>query len=68
MNLGDWGDFNDGLTPKLTFGACSGHTTKNMIDNQLKQGNPDRDVEFIPVGQPQVAVMTIGGNDVGFGT
>ncbi|KAI9711826.1 MAG: hypothetical protein M1820_001971 [Bogoriella megaspora] len=68
-----WKDFNRDL-PKLTFGACSGATMHNkggldnngLVENQLGQGYEDRDIPYIRIGKPQIAVLTITGNDVGF--
>ncbi|KAL9077076.1 MAG: hypothetical protein Q9157_003499, partial [Trypethelium eluteriae] len=68
-----WTDFNGNL-PGLTFGACSGAKMNNqgwgddngLNQNQLEQGDPNPNLEYTPIGQPQIAVMTITGNDVGF--
>lgn len=66
MDLDAWGDLNGGSRPGLTFGACTGAETFDMIDHQLKQGDPDGGAQYTPIGKPQLAVMTIGGNDLGF--
>lgn len=64
----DWNVINDNTKPKLTFGACSGEVMKDMREKQLKQGEPsDKDREYVPIGHPQLAVMTISGNDLLFG-
>lgn len=59
-----WQDWNSQTTPALNFGACSGDTTKELLSEQLKQD--DVELPYISVGKPQLIVMTIGGNDVGF--
>jgi hypothetical protein len=68
-----WTDFNQDL-PTLTFGACSGATMNNqgglnnkgLNQNQLQQGTPNPNLPYTPIGKPQIAVLTITGNDVGF--
>ena len=50
-------------TRKLNFGACSGKTIIDIRDNQLRDNPPSG---YAPFGKPQLAVMTIGGNDLGF--
>lgn len=62
----DWNQINDNTKPKLTFGACSGAVMKKLRDTQLKQGDPVK-AEETPIGHPQLAVLTISGNDVLFG-
>ncbi|KAF2164368.1 hypothetical protein M409DRAFT_25247 [Zasmidium cellare ATCC 36951] len=51
--------------PDIVFGACSGAKMQDLMDRQLKQGDPIN-VEYTPIGKPQIAVMTITGNDVNF--
>lgn len=71
--LEGWEDFNKDA-PALTFGACSGATMNNqpgldkkgLNQNQLKQGQPKPNLPNTPIGKPQIAVLTITGNDVGF--
>jgi lysophospholipase L1-like esterase len=64
----DWDQFNDGRTPDLTFGACSGNVMKDLREKQLKQGDPvdTWKNDFTPIGRPQIAVLTISGNDAEF--
>ena len=48
---------------KLNFGACSGKKMKDVRDNQIK----DKPAQgYVAFGKPQIAVMTIGGNDISF--
>lgn len=63
--LQGWQDFN-GDQPTLTFGACNGAKTTDLIQKQLQQGNPNPNLPYPSIGKPQIAVVTIGGNDVGF--
>lgn len=50
----------------LTFGSCTGATMQNIIDKQLSQGEPTH-YEYTPNGKPQLATLSAGGNDLGFG-
>ncbi|KAL9634583.1 MAG: hypothetical protein Q9164_004009 [Protoblastenia rupestris] len=50
---------------KLTFGACTGNEMTNVRDNQLTDSPP---VDYINFGKPQLAVVTLGGNDLDFET
>lgn len=63
-NMRDWSDFNVNQ-PRLTFGACAGAKTFDVIGKQLRQGDP-QNVELTPIGKPQIGVMTVGGNNVEF--
>ncbi|KAL2045470.1 hypothetical protein N7G274_001898 [Stereocaulon virgatum] len=49
----------------LNFGACSGNVIKDVHDKQLTDSAP---VDYNNFGKPQLAVMTVGGNDLGFET
>lgn len=63
----DWNVINDNTKPKLTFGACSGSVMKDLREKQLKQGEPsDNDRAEVLIGHPQLAVLTISGNDLLF--
>lgn len=61
-----WRDFNGGDLPSLIFGACSGAKMADLRAKQLEQGIPNPNLEYTNIGQPQLAVVTITGNDVGF--
>ncbi|KAF2166923.1 hypothetical protein M409DRAFT_22975 [Zasmidium cellare ATCC 36951] len=41
---------------------------QQLTDDQLKQGDPNPNLEYTAVGRPQISIMTISGNDVGFST
>ncbi|KAF2804963.1 SGNH hydrolase [Mytilinidion resinicola] len=60
-----WDSFN-GKKPALVFGACSGATMNDLIANQLQLGVPNASEAYTKIGKPQIAVMTIGGNDADF--
>lgn len=66
----DWTDINDGNKPDLIFGACSGNIMKDVREKQLTQGRGhqvwDPNYDFTPIDKPQIAVMTISGNDAKF--
>ena len=64
----DWNEINDGKRPDLTFGACSGNVMKDLREKQLQQGDPVDTGKnmFTPIGKPQIAVLTISGNDAEF--
>jgi lysophospholipase L1-like esterase len=70
----EWKDFGkDGNQPILTFGACSGNVMKDVREKMLGQGPAkdtsklgSRDNPYTPIGKPQIAVMTISGNDMKF--
>jgi hypothetical protein len=67
QNMDEWEQYNGGVTPVLNFGACTGAKMQDLLDNQINLGDGTwRDVEYHDFGRPQIAVMTIGGNDVGF--
>lgn len=53
----------DPATRKLNFGACSGATMQNLLDEQLSDNAHQHYVNF---GKPQLAVVTISGNDLNF--
>ena len=60
----------DGDPPRFSFSAYTGDTTVELVSQQLAQGdwkqtNPD--LPRHPFGKPQLAVVTIGGNDAKFG-
>ncbi|KAK4496239.1 hypothetical protein PRZ48_012219 [Zasmidium cellare] len=59
-----WGDDK----PNVVFGACSGAQMQQLIDEQLKQGDPNPNLPYTAIGKPQIAILTISGNDVGFST
>jgi len=64
----EWYDINDRKKPDLIFGACSGNLMKDVREKQLRQGDPvdtGRNM-FTPIGKPQIAVLTISGNDADF--
>lgn len=70
----EWKDFGkDGQKPSLTFGPCSGNVMVDVRENMLEQGDAKdtsqmgiHDWPYTPIGKPQIAVMTISGNDVKF--
>ncbi|KAF4632520.1 hypothetical protein G7Y89_g5607 [Cudoniella acicularis] len=67
QNLDAWEEFNGGVTPVINFGACTGAKMRDLVDRQLNLGDGTwRDVPYHDFGRPQLAVMTISGNDVGF--
>lgn len=53
----------DPAARKLNFGACSGNKMQDLLDNQLSDNAPKNYVNF---GNPQLAVVTITGNDLDF--
>ncbi|KAF2496003.1 SGNH hydrolase [Lophium mytilinum] len=60
-----WDSFNS-RTPDLVFGACSGAKMDDLVTKQLKPGIPNEAAQYTKIGKPQIAVMTIGGNDANF--
>ena len=67
-----WSFINgDDTIPRFSFSAYTGDTTVELVTQQLKQGpwksnNPD--LPRHPFGSPQLAVVTIGGNDAKLST
>lgn len=64
----NWAFINDGdeTLPRFSFHAYTGDTSQNLVVEQLKQGDYKDDKNLPraqPFGAPQVAVLTIGGND-----
>ncbi|RFU31584.1 hypothetical protein B7463_g4755, partial [Scytalidium lignicola] len=65
----NWGFINNGddTLPRFSFHAYTGDIGQDLIVQQLNQG-PYKDDKNLPWGQPfgalQLAVLTIGGNDV----
>lgn len=60
----------DGDPPRFSFSAYISNTTVELVSQQLAQGdwkqtNPD--LPRHPFGKPQLAVVTIEGNDAKFG-
>lgn len=65
--LPGWEEFNGGTYPDLNFGASTGALMKDMIDKQINLGDGTwRDLEYHDFGRPQLAVLSISGNDIGF--
>lgn len=57
----------------MAFGPCSGNVMVDVRENMLEQGDAKdtsqmgiHDWPYTPIGKPQIAVMTISGNDVKF--
>lgn len=40
----------------------------DVMQKQLNQGDPNPNLEYTNIGKPQIAVMTVSGNDAEFGT
>lgn len=56
---------------RFSFHAYTGDTTKELVSEQLKQGayKDNKDLPRTqPFGKPQIAVLTIGGNDATLST
>lgn len=70
QNEDNWAFVNNGdeTLPRFSFHAYTGDTSQELVVEQLQQGayedKPDRP-RGQPFGKPQVAVLTIGGNDAG---
>jgi hypothetical protein len=70
----EWKDYGkDGKKPWLTFGPCSGNVMVDVREKMLEQGDAkntrwmeETEWPYTPIGKPQIAVMTIAGNDVKF--
>jgi hypothetical protein len=56
----------DSDTRVLTFGSCTGAKMQDITNKQLQQGDPTH-YEYTPIGKPQIATLSAGGNDLGFG-
>jgi hypothetical protein len=57
---------NDDTLPRFSFHAYTGATVDDLVIYQLKQGaykDHDDLAHYQPFGKPQIAVVTIGGND-----
>ena len=71
-DVDNWEKINgDREPPRLTFPAFTGDTSRELVQEQLNQG-PYKDNNWnferaIPFGKPQIAIMSIGGNDAGLG-
>ena len=63
----NWDFINgDDTLPRFTFSAYTGDTTVELVTKQLVQGAFDPNNLNVPrpaMGKPQLAVVTIGGND-----
>jgi lysophospholipase L1-like esterase len=54
----------------LNFGSCTGALVQDILDHQLMQGPAFRApllAQYTPIGKPQVATLSAGGNDLEFG-
>nr|OQO27418.1 hypothetical protein B0A51_07869 [Rachicladosporium sp. CCFEE 5018] len=71
-DVDSWAFINgDATLPRFSFHAYTGATSIEVVTQQLKQGayKDDKNIEWYqPFGKPQIAVMTIGGNDAGLST
>lgn len=72
--MDEWSELGkDGKKPSLTFGPCSGNVMVDVREKMLEQGDA-KDTKrmgpgmwpYTPIGKPQIAVMTISGNDINF--
>lgn len=68
IDADDWEFLNrDSTLPRFSFPAYTGDTTVDLIVEQLKKGDYKENNKDLPRGQPfekpQLAVITIGGND-----
>jgi hypothetical protein len=68
VDADNWAFINDGdeTLPRFSFHAYIGDTGQELITQQLTQGDYKDDKNLPrgqPFGKPQVAVLTIGGND-----
>jgi hypothetical protein len=66
----NWASINndDGALPRFSFHAYTGDKVQDLVVHQLKQGayrEGDDLPRNQPFGKPQIAVVTIGGNDAG---
>jgi hypothetical protein len=69
----NWGFINrDKTLPRFSFPAYTGDTTVELVSKQLTEGNYKQNNINLPRGQPfgkpQIAVVTIGGNNAGLST
>jgi len=68
VDTDNWAFINDGdeTLPRFSFHAYTGDTAQDLVIQQLKQGDY-KDDKNLPrsqkFGKPQVAMLTIGGND-----
>ena len=51
----------------FVFGSCSGAKMQDVVDKQIELGTPDTST-YPKIGAPQIGTLSIGGNDLGFGT
>ena len=52
----------------FVFGSCSGAKMQDVVDKQIELGTPDLTAEYPKIGVPQIGTLSVGGNDLGFGT
>ena len=68
----NWDYINgDDTLPRFTFSAYTGDTVDELVSQQLTQGPwvpTNINLPRHAMGQPQLAVVTIGGNDAGLST
>lgn len=62
-----WNEINGNHKPLLHHGACTRAKMDDLIDKQLKPGEDNHNVHHRFFGKPQLAVLTIAGNDADFG-
>ena len=51
----------------FVFGACTGATMEDLVTKQLNSGTPKLSDTYPNIGWPQIATISISGNDLGFG-
>lgn len=70
----NWAFINGGdeTLPRFSFHAYTGDTTTELVAEQIQKMGPYKDDKNLPrnqpFGAPQIAVLTIGGNDAELGT
>jgi hypothetical protein len=52
---------------RFVFSACSGAKIEDVLDSQIELSEPDSAANYPKIGMHQIAIVSFGGDDLGYG-